>query len=170
VNVTTDGKYVLVGGDGRAQLKVTKSGATYGFDATITPTIIALDNTLLDDIPAAQAVDGGSEYWCIFVKNNHGVDTMSAVRLWADLAPSVGEAITLGLDPGGKNSTPDTIADSATAPIGVTFASYTSDVGGLSIGNLSAGDYYPIWVKRTVAAGTNARVANDTMRFCARFQ
>jgi hypothetical protein len=55
----------------------------------------------------------------------------------------------LGLGTSGLNGTEQSITAEEIAPVGVTFFT-TSAASPLIIGDLAAGDHYPIWIKRIV--------------------
>lgn len=171
VNVSATGTYVLYDASGVGWVKVSKSGSLPGGDTSQSSIAIAdLTEKMFDNVSQNNAADGITEYRCIYVKNTNASSAMNSVRAWVSSAPNSQVTIQMGADPAGKNGTPSAIANDQTAPAGVTFASYTSDAGGLSLGNLSAGDYYPIWIKRTVAADSKTSVPADTFVLAARFQ
>lgn len=58
------------------------------------------------------------------------------------------------------NCTEQTVANENTAPSGVTFSQPSNLAGGLSIGDVPAGQHKAIWVRRTVNAA--AAVASDS--------
>jgi hypothetical protein len=99
------------------------------------------------------------EYRCIYVKNEHGTLTWQNVVQWI-LTQSTA-AIAIALAGEGLNGTAETIADESTAPAGETFTSPTTEGAALSIGDMAPDDYYPTWIRRTVAAEQTA-LSNDT--------
>ena len=72
--------------------------------------------------------------------------------------------IRIGLD--APDAQPDgefvdnTAAGEGTAPAGVTFDTPITQAAGISVGDLSAGYIYGIWIERTVVAGATAEAAN----------
>jgi hypothetical protein len=70
--------------------------------------------------------------------------------------PSAGTTIDIGLGSAAVNGTEQTVANEQTAPTSVTFSAPSTKAGGLSIGNLPAGQHKAIWLRRTVTAGAAA--------------
>lgn len=61
-------------------------------------------------------------------------------------------AITMGLGTSAVNGTEQTISDESTTPSGVSFSSPASKAAGLPLGNLPAGQWKAVWLKRVVSA------------------
>jgi hypothetical protein len=107
-------------------------------------------NNLWDDVSSGDASAGDTEYRCAYVKNTHA--SLSAVAAQMNISTDPTESdFALGLGAAGKNGTETEVADEDTAPGGVSFGS-----GPLSLGTLAAGDFYPVWIRRTVTAGAGA--------------
>lgn len=120
-----------------------------------------IDNNLFDDVSGDESAVGDTEYRCFYLKNSHGSLTLSGVKLWIQQETPGGDSVDIALGTSGKNGTEQTIADEDTAPSGTSFIHPTSKSAGLNLGDLDAGDYYPIWVKRNVPASTSAYTANS---------
>ena len=116
-------------------------------------------NSIFDDVSGAEAAAGDINYRGIYVHNNHATLTLTGAKIWIDV--NVGNAndmIDIGLATQGDNGVESTIADERTAPsptITWTHAC-TSYATGLSLGDLAAGHYYGIWIRRTITAGMSA--------------
>lgn len=118
-------------------------------------------NNLWDDVSSGEASAGDVEYRGFYVKNKHGSLTWENVVAWIDsLTSSADTEFDIALCDEGVNATMETIANESTAPSGPSFTRPTSKGAGLSIGNIPAGQYMGIWIKRTVTAG--AAAANDS--------
>lgn len=167
VDISVDGDYIIFSLDGSGWIKLAKSGTITGTSQT-SVAIANAANELFDDVPKSEAADGDVEYRCIYIKNRHGSSSATALAIWVQQQAGLAENIQLGLDPGGKNSTPSAVANENTAPAGVTFANYDSIFAPLSIGTLLAGDYYPVWVRRTVLAEVGP-TATSAMSFGVNF-
>ena len=116
-------------------------------------------NSIFDDVSGAEAAAGDIEYRGIYVHNNHATLSLTTAKVWIDT--NVGNAndmIDIGLATQGDNGTEDTIANESTAPSPtVTFShACTSYATGLSLGDLVAGHYYGIWIRRTITAAMTA--------------
>ena len=99
---------------------------------------------------------------CLFVKND-SAETAYNVKLWIDSNTTSSEdTLTIGLDLTGVGDTADTVADESTAPSpAVTFSAAANQGAGLSLGDMTTGQSYPIWVKRVVTAGSTPQAANE---------
>jgi hypothetical protein len=119
-------------------------------------------NVIFDDVDASEAQAGDVEYRCIYVKNTHATDTLYSAKVFISQdTTSADDEVDIGLDPAGKNGTATSIADEGTAPTGVTFSHPTDYDTGLSLGDLGPGEYYAIWIRRTVNANA-ASIANNS--------
>ena len=104
---------------------------------------------------AAQATAGvAHQYRCFYVQNTAVGTTLRNNYIWFETLNSDQDVtFKMGLGAGGVNSTPALLADDhTTPPAGVVFSQPTSIFNALYIGKLKAGDYYPIWLDRTVTA------------------
>lgn len=116
-------------------------------------------NNVWDDVSGAESSAGDTEYRAIFIKNNHGTLTYTGAKVWiSSNTTSADDTIEIALADEGINNTIETIANESTAPVGPTFSAPTTFAGGLSLGNLAAGQAHGIWIKRIV--NTNAQAAN----------
>lgn len=171
VAVGTNGTYTLYGADGLGQVKVTVVAASLpGTDASQSPTIANQTNKLFDDIVQAEAASGDTEYRCFYVKNDHASDSMTGVKLWINSDASGADSLAIALDLAGVNGTADTIADESTAPSpSLTFTAPADESSALDIGTLTAGQYYGVWVRRTVPAAIVVSTAADVSSLKLRF-
>jgi hypothetical protein len=114
-------------------------------------------NSEFDDISGDEAFAGDTEYRCFAFQNGHPTLTAVGGKLYVlQDSTSANTAMSIGLDPSGKNGTATTIATEGDAPAGVTFTAPTSKATGLSIPDLLPGDWINVWVKRVVTAGMAA--------------
>ncbi len=112
-------------------------------------------SNLFNLVTTAQAATGiPNQYRCFYVQNTSVGTTIRNISVWFEtLNADQDVTFKMGLDPGGLNSTPATIANDTTAPAGVVFTQPTSIFNALYIGKLRPGDFYPIWIDRSVVAG-----------------
>lgn len=163
--VATDIKYYLSGGAGNADPNASLGGVISATEITSAQ----LEN-LFDNVTSAEAVAGDTNYRCLYVKNTNSTDTLTDARDFFSSLPAV-TLLTMGLDPAGKNATATTIANEASAPVGVSFTEPADYAGGLALGDLAAGDFYAFWLRRIVAPGASSnpldsvipRVQGDTV-------
>jgi hypothetical protein len=151
--VSTDIKIYLSGGAANADPDLALGGA-------ISATQMGTD--IFDVVSSAEASAGDTEYRGVYIKNTHGTLTLTSAKVWIQSnTPSTDSAITIALCDEGANATMETIGDEDTAPTGPSFVTAVDEANALSLGNLAAGSYYGIWIKRVV--GTSAvAYANDT--------
>lgn len=157
--VASDIVFRLSGGTSNTAPASSLGGArsTAGGGVIVTDTL----NNLWDDVSGAESSAGDIEYRCIYVLNNHGSLTLTAAKIWiSSNTTSADDTIDIALGGEGAGGTAETVANESTAPAGETFSNPTSFAGGLSLGNLTAGQHYPIWIRRTVTAAASAANAN----------
>jgi hypothetical protein len=152
--VAGDIKIYLSGGSGNSDPDASIGG--------VISTTEVVDNTLhnlFDVVSSAEASAGDTEYRCVYIKNTHGSLTLQAAKTWLQTQSTVPLAIALAGE--GLNGTAETPADEDTAPSGESFTSPTTEGAALSLGDMAAGDFYPLWIRRTVPS-SQAALSNDT--------
>jgi len=167
-----EGAAVVVSGSG--EIAVRGSGTNAGYirltitfgslpvsDATRTVTITSDMAELFDDVTKSQALNGSTEYRCVYIKNTHGTDGTQGAALWIEADAVGADSIAIGLDPAGVAGTAVTIANEETSPVGVTFSTPMDEASALSIAAMAAGESAAFWVRRTVPALTATIVADD---------
>lgn len=158
----SDMKIYLSGGVGN-----TNPNASIG--GQISSTQVA-DNTidnLFDDILSAEAIAGGVNYRCCYLKNTHASDDLNSAVIWINSnTPNANTTVAIGLDPSGVSNglspsagSPSPL-DESTPPPGVTFSTPITEGTALAIGTILDGQSQAIWIRRTVTAGAPA-AAND---------
>lgn len=157
--VSTDIEYRLSGGASNTSPAAALGGAMSTVGGGVITSGSA--NNLWDDVTGDESAAGDTEYRGFYVKNNHGTLTWQNVVIWIDsLTSSSDTEFDIALADEAVNSAMETIANESTAPSGPSFSRPTTKAAGLSIGNIPAGQYKGIWIKRTVTAG--AAAANDS--------
>jgi hypothetical protein len=151
----TDIEYRLSGGANNTDPNASLGGAM----STLAGGLIAtgVDNNLFDDVSGDEAAVGRTEYRGFYVRNNHGALTWQGVVAWLSaLTTSADTEFDIGLAVEAVNTAMATIANETTAPAGVTFSRPTTKATGLVIGNIPAGQFKGIWIRRTVNPGAAA--------------
>lgn len=153
-------KFYHSGGAGNSDPNASLGGAISSTEIT--------DDTLqnlFDNVTGQEHTDGDTEYRCFYVKNDHSTDTAYNAKIFIQTnTPAADDTIQIGLDLAGKDGTADTIANESTAPSpAVTFANAADYANALDLGDLAAGDYYAVWVKRIVSAGSTAQANNSAI-------
>lgn len=154
--ITTDIKYKLSGGAANSDPLASIGGAKSSVDS---------GSTIFDDVSSAEATSGRIEYRCVYVLNNHGTLSYQTAKVWVQTqTPSADTDVAIGLAAAGLNAAETAIANDTTAPAGVSFSAPSSFAGGLSLGTIPAGQYYGVWVRRTVNAGAASASDSFTLR------
>jgi len=159
--ISTDIKYRLSGGASNTDPAAALGGAKSSN---------AAGSTIFDDVSSAEASAGDTEYRCVYVHNNHGTLTLQGAKVWIQTqTPSGDTSVDIGLGTSAVNATEQTVANENTAPSGVSFSAPSSFAGGLSIGDIPAGQHKAVWIRRTINAAAAAasdsfalRVQGDT--------
>lgn len=147
--LNTDIKYYLSGGAANSDPAASIGGAISSVEVT--------PSTLWDDVGSDEASAGDVEYRCIYVKNTSGTDTLLSAKAWVPTnTPSTSTTVDIALGSAAVSATETAVANESTAPSGPTFSAPTDKASGLTIGDLAAGAYKAIWVRRTVTAGAGA--------------
>lgn len=153
--VSSDIKYRLSGGSSNTDPAASLGGVKSSTDAS----------NYFDDVSSAEASSGDTEYRCIYVHNNHGTLTLQGAKIWIQTqTPSADTDVAIGLGSSAVNGTEQTVANESTAPTSVTFSQPSSFAGGLSIGDIPAGQHKAVWVRRTVNAAAAAASDSFTLR------
>ncbi len=122
----------------------------------------ASDNNLFDDISGDEASAGDTNYRAIYIHNNHGTLALQNAFVWVSTdTTSADDEIDIALAGEGVNGTMETVGNEATAPVGESFTHPTTKAGGLSLGNIPAGQHFGVWIRRTVNAAAGAIAANS---------
>lgn len=157
--VTSDLHYPLSGGSGNTDPNASLGGAPSTTDI--------VDNTsqnLFQNVTGANSLAGFIDYRGIYAKNAHASLTLIGTKIWIQQQPTAtGDATAIGLATEGLNVNMATIANETTAPAGVSFSAPANFAAGLSMGDIPHGQFYGVWVRRTITAGT-AAYTDDTFQ------
>ena len=149
-------KFYLSGGTSNTNVNASIGGAISSTEVTDNSLHNLFDKTL-----GVESTAGDTEYRCIYVKNTHGSLELELAKIWISTnTSSPANVIAIALDGAGKGGTAETETDENVAPTGETFSQPTAYSGGLSLDGggtgLGYGVSYPIWIRRTIAAGATA--------------
>lgn len=113
---------------------------------------------LFDDVPSAEASTGKTEYRCVYIHNAHATESyIDPVKVWISAnTPSPSTLFEIGLGTSGLNGVEQSVANEATAPIGVTFSSPSSFATGITMQTIPPGQHIAVWIRRIVSAGAAA--------------
>lgn len=173
VVVSAGGKFTIRSGTDTMYILVDVNWGTLDLevaDLTDSITIAYLSNELFDNVDKDESLAGDTEYRCFYISNEHATDAANDVKLWIQADTNGQDTLAIGLDPAGLNGTATTIANENTAPGGVAFSSPASEGAGLSLGDIADGEFYPVWIRRTVpAAAAPVTFDRSILRLSAQF-
>lgn len=162
VVVSGDGEIVVRGANGNSgylRLDITYASLPVA-NASTTVTVTHSLNDIFDDVTKAEALDGRTEYRCIYLKNA-AADSILGAGVWIHQDSAGGDSIAIGLDPAGVGGTATTIASETEIPTGVTFSQPASEGECLTVGTMTAGQSFALWIRRTVPVGTVTAIPDD---------
>lgn len=126
------------------------------------------DNNVFDDVSGDEASAGDTEYRAIAFHNAHGSLTLSNIKAWISVDTGNGEDdISFDVEAPSASETTgaiQTIANESTAPTGLGgWSDATSKATGKAApgsgGDLAAGDWFGIWLRRVISASASAAAA-----------
>jgi len=162
--ISGNGVYTI--GDNNGYLVVAVVAASLPINAVdSTVGVVNATNRTFDNVSPAQSLAGLVEYRCFYLRNTHASATAFSTTMWIKSQPVGDDTLSIALHPGGKNSTAVTIADEAdsgNALSAITWVAPSTQGAGLVMGDLSAGDYYAFWMRRTVPPDTYNQVIENT--------
>ena len=109
---------------------------------------------LFSPITGTENMSGQVDYRCIFIHNNHGSLTFQGVVVWISTQGASATA-SIGVDPTAASGISSSsaqavqVANTTTAPAGVTFSTPLTEGTGISLGDIEAGQCIAIWIRRT---------------------
>jgi hypothetical protein len=124
-------------------------------------------NNLFDDVSAAEATSGDSEYRGIFLYLSNSSDTLTNARVWISASTTAaGDEFYLVTDSKGlctgvrTGHTMSSCTDEGTTASGMggtwrTVSEY------ITLGNMTPTSSYPVWIKRSVSAGASSYANNS---------
>lgn len=127
------------------------------------------DNNVFDDVSGDEASAGDVEYRCIAFHNNHGSLPLTSCKVWISVDTGNGEddiSFDVEAPSNETNGYVQTIADESTAPTGLGgWSDATSKATGkdcpLTSNEVGAGEWFGIWIRRTISALASAAAAES---------
>ena len=122
-------------------------------------------NDLFPDITGAQNAASQVDYAGLAIHNSNAANAYQNAVAYISAETAGGASIAIGVDTtaasavGSATAQLLTIANSTTAPAGVTFSSPTTAGTGLSLGSIPTGNVKGLWVRRSAA--NTAALSND---------
>ena len=147
-----DISFKLSGGAANADPLAALGGAKSSV-AIVTNTL----NNLFATASAAELSAGSVKYACVYIHNLNGSVACTAGVVYLSLnTPSADTTVEIGLGTSAVNGTEQTIANTNTAPSGVSFSAPSTAGTGISVPDIPAGQHKAVWVKLTINAGASA--------------
>ena len=125
---------------------------------------------LFDAVTSAEAVSGRDEYRCIYLKNTNNTQTLYDAKVYIQSnTPSIDSAIEIALDPADVGVDSNILladeVDTSALTSGLVFSSAPDSANALSIGDIAAGEYKAIWIKRLISPNAQAALDGCTLAF-----
>lgn len=120
---------------------------------------------LFDVVTGAENAASTVDYRCVFIHNSHASLALLSAMLWLTSPVSGGADFAIAVDTtvasviGSSSAQAVEIANETTVPSGLTFSAPTTKAGGLSLGDIPAGQCRAVWIRRTAA--NTAALNND---------
>lgn len=126
-----------------------------------------VDNNVFDDVSGAEASSGDTEYRAIGFLNSNATLPLTSCVVWIQVDTGNGEDdISFGVEAPSASETTgaiQTIANESTAPSAISFSDATTKGTGLSCpltsGEVGAGEWFGIWLRRVISAAASAAAA-----------
>lgn len=149
----SDIKYYLSGGATNTNPNASLGGAI--------STKELVDDTLHNlfaKVGAAEALAGSTKYRALYIKNTNvaSLAFQDIVAYISSQTTSGDTSIEISVATEGADATIQTIINEDTAPTGQTYISAVGVAEGQGLGDLAAGSYRGVWIKRVVNAGATA--------------
>lgn len=153
VITTADIKYYLSGGATN-----TDPNASLGGVISTTELVDDTLHTLFAKVGAAEALAGSTKYRALYIKNTNAASlTLQDIVAYISSQTTSGDtSIEISVATEIADATIQTIVNEDTAPTGQTYISATGVAEGQDMGDLAAGSYRGVWIKRIVSAGATA--------------
>jgi len=149
-------KYYLTGGAANSDPTASLGGAISSTEITSG----SLHN-VFDKVTGDESSAGDIEYRCIAVKNTNATLTLEAVKAYISANTALDD-VSIGVETPSTGSV-QTIQDESTAPSEISFSAPASRAAGITCtgegddaGEIAAGNWVGIWIKRDTAAETVA--------------
>lgn len=150
---SSDIRHLLSGGATNAIL----AAALGGTKSNVTASALLFPN-----LSTAELAAGKIEYRCFYIHNAHATLDLSSAVAWINSnTPSNLTDYAIGLGTSALNGTEQAVANSATAPAGVTFVAGADKAGGIALGTIPAGQSRAVWLRRTTSAGSVNTAVTD---------
>lgn len=116
-------------------------------------------HNIFDEVTAAESHAGLKDYRCIYIKNESATSKLKNAMVFIEIPPTDSQVhIYIGRSPG--KGTPALISTDQEVPAGVAFQRADDIEHAVQLGNIGPGDSVPIWLKRSIEAGSKTGQVN----------
>jgi len=163
VITTADIKYYLSGGASN-----TDPNASLGGVISTTELVDDTLHNLFAKVGAAEALAGSTKYRALYIKNTNAASlTLQDIVAYISSQTTSGDtSIEISVATEVSDATIQTIVNEDTAPTGQTYISATGVAEGQDMGDLAAGSYRGVWIKRIVTSGATAYGSDEATIGC----
>jgi len=150
--VTSDIGMFLTGGSSN-----TDPNASLGGNVSSTEVVSNQLHKLFRRITESEASSGVTLYRCVAIKNKHLTEDMRNVVFYMVYDTTSGDSLALySKAQSSKNVIETAVANEFTAPTGgnINFIAALNRSGGISLGDLQAGEFINVWIRYTVQPGS----------------
>ncbi len=163
VIIESDIKYYLSGGASN-----TDPNASLGGIISTTELVDDTLHNLFAKVSAAEALAGSTKYRALYIKNTNAASlTLQDIVAYISSQTTSGDtSIEISVATEVADATIQTIVNEDTAPTGQTYISATGVAEGQDMGDLAAGSYRGVWIKRIVTAGATAYGSDEATIGC----
>ena len=124
-------------------------------------------HNLWDKVTGDESSAGYKDYRIVYIQNDHG--TLEGENIRAYFQTNESSYLNIGVNQA-KNTNAPQLTNEETDPSGVTWSAAANKAAAVSIGDLAAGDYRALYIRRTIPAGApaddqvdwNIQIAVDT--------
>ena len=150
-------KFYLTGGAENSNVNASLGGVISSTEVTS-----AQLHNLFDKVTGDESSAGDIEYRAIAVKNTNATLTWENVKAYISANTAGGDDISIGIETPSSNAI-QVIGNESTAPTAIDFSAPADRANGIActgegdaVGEIAAGNWVGIWVKRNVPAETSA--------------
>lgn len=146
-----------------AAIKHYKAASNLGGAISANEVVTASLGELFTNTTSQEAIDGKTEYVCIYIKNT-GDSLAEVVKQWIlSNTPSADTVDAIGVGASGINAAEAAIANKNTAPSGVVFSAAADEANCLSYPDLAVGDFHALWIKRVTQPNASSIAVDNSV-------
>lgn len=146
-----------------AAIKHYKAASNLGGAISANEVVTASLGELFTNTTSQEAIDGKTEYVCIYIKNT-GDSLAEVVKQWIlSNTPSTDTEDAIGLGSSGVNGVEQEIANKNAAPVGVAFSAAANEAACLNFPDLDIGKFHALWIKRVTQPNASSIAVDNSV-------